>query len=286
MADSSPFRVAPYLALAVLSVCFVLAFLIRAGDIARAAPSESALGALEPAAGPEDSETEEATEDGADAPPLPDRPAFSPPSNGDLALPGEGAAEEAAAAAEGEAADIAAGTPESAEQYEGRPEIQPPALGDGGSDNRNWRDALESDYALTPEQMELFEDLGKRRSELEARDRELARREALLEAAQQEIDAKYAELSNLKKEIEALLVQQDEQEKERIQSLVRIYETMKPKDAARIFDTLETDVLLQVMTSMAERRTAPILAAMSADRARAVTILMAEQKQLPTLEGQ
>ena len=42
-------------------------------------------------------------------------------------------------------------------------------------------------------------------------------------------------------------------------------------------------MLLQVLTQMSERKSAPIIAAMSPDRARSVTIMMAEQKALPSL---
>ena len=58
---------------------------------------------------------------------------------------------------------------------------------------------------------------------------------------------------------------------------------MKPKDAARIFDTLDLDVLVSVMSQMSERKLSPILASMNPERARTITIMLAEQKQLPQL---
>jgi flagellar motility protein MotE (MotC chaperone) len=56
---------------------------------------------------------------------------------------------------------------------------------------------------------------------------------------------------------------------------------MKPADAARIFDTLDMDVLIEVMGQMKEAKSAPVLAAMSSERAKAVTVLLAQQKKLP-----
>lgn len=146
-----------------------------------------------------------------------------------------------------------------------------------------WKDPKDLDPDFTAMQMELFEDLSERRRQLEQREKEMQTREALLRAAQKELDQKYQELSQLRQEIEKLLGQQSEEEKARIVSLVKIYEGMKPKDAARIFDTLDLDVLVSVMTKMAERKLSAILAQMSADRARTITILMAEQKKLPSL---
>jgi flagellar motility protein MotE (MotC chaperone) len=87
----------------------------------------------------------------------------------------------------------------------------------------------------------------------------------------------------LRREIENLLQKQSEEEMARINSLVKIYQGMKPKDAARIFDTLDLDILVVVVSKMSERKLSPVLAAMNPERARTVTIMLAEQKQLPSL---
>ena len=106
---------------------------------------------------------------------------------------------------------------------------------------------------------------------------------AQLEVAEREINQKLQELTVIKQRIETLMGNQKEKQNDRIQSLVKIYEGMKAKDAARIFDTLDMSILIQVMDEMSERKSAPILAAMKPDRARAVTSLLAQQNQLPTL---
>lgn len=148
-------------------------------------------------------------------------------------------------------------------------------------DTSKWRDSLDTDFEYSDVQIELFEDLAQRRKDLDKREKELAVKDALLKAAQQEMEQKFKELTSLRSEIEELLVEQTDEEKLRISSLVKIYEGMKAKDAARIFNTLDLDVLMQVVTQMSERKSAPIIAAMDVDRARTVTIMLAERKQLP-----
>lgn len=150
----------------------------------------------------------------------------------------------------------------------------------------DWKDATDSDMEYSAVQMSLFEDLSKRRKELEENEKNMAAREALLQAAEKNLEQKYKELSDLRTEVQELLQQQSEEEKARVTSLVKIYEGMKAKDAARIFDTLDMDVLLQVIGKMSERKSAPVIAAMNPDRARSVTIMLAEQKALPTLEDE
>lgn len=154
-----------------------------------------------------------------------------------------------------------------------------PNVDDGES--IEWRDAGDSDLEFSEVRMELFEDLTERRQALEARERELSVREALLKAAEQELNQKFEELVSLRSEIKDLLVEQSEEEQKRIASLVKIYEGMKPKDAARIFNTLDLDVLLNVTSRMSERKSAPILASMDPNRARTLTIMLMEQKSLP-----
>jgi flagellar motility protein MotE (MotC chaperone) len=120
--------------------------------------------------------------------------------------------------------------------------------------------------------------------DLDKREQQIGQREALLKAAGVEVDRKIAELNKLRSELEDLLNKQKTSEDERITSLVKIYENMKPKDAANIFNTLDMNVLLPVIGKISERKASPILAAMDPDKAREVTIKLAEQRKLPTLD--
>lgn len=169
-------------------------------------------------------------------------------------------------------------------------DIELPTIAKDGEEGKinetEWRDAGEEDFTHSGVQEGLYRDLTKRREDIEKREKALATRQALLEAAERELDQKVRELTTLRAELEGLLVKQSEEEQARVASLVRIYEGMKAKDAARIFNSLDTDVLLQVLTKMSERKSSPILAEMDADRARTVTILMSQQQQLPELPPQ
>lgn len=58
-------------------------------------------------------------------------------------------------------------------------------------------------------------------------------------------------------------------------SLVKVYERMKPKQAARIFEELDMKVILQVARRMKEANVAQILAAMDPVKARDITARIA-----------
>lgn len=134
---------------------------------------------------------------------------------------------------------------------------------------------------MTETEIQLLQELAARREQLEARERALAEREALLAAAEGRIDEKILRLEGLQATIENLLVEFDEQEEAQFGSLVRIYENMKPRDAARIFEQLDMTVLLEVIGRMRERNSAPILAQMRPDRAQQVTLQLAQRRELP-----
>lgn len=133
-------------------------------------------------------------------------------------------------------------------------------------------------------EIEVLESLAERREQLEERARQLDQRALLLQATERKIEEKMAEMNALRDELKDLLDEQQDLQEDRLKRLVKIYETMKPKDAASIFNELNFNVLLNVLDRMSERKSAPILAAMDPDRARLVSTRLAEQRALPTLE--
>ncbi|MDD9900842.1 MAG: hypothetical protein OXT65_07680 [Alphaproteobacteria bacterium] len=135
--------------------------------------------------------------------------------------------------------------------------------------------------AFSPAEIEVLKSLAARRTALEKREGALREREALLSAAEQEVDKKISELNRMKAEMKTLLGQQQEAEEKRLRSLVKIYENMKPKEAARIFDALEMNILLDVIGRMNERKASPILASMTPEKAKNVTMQLADQRRLP-----
>jgi len=131
---------------------------------------------------------------------------------------------------------------------------------------------------MSDEEINLLQALGDRRRELDRRERQIAEREALLAAAERRLEEKVASLQKLQETIQASLKQRDGEDTAQIDSLVKIYESMKPKDAARIFDQLAMGVLMPVVERMKERKTAPILAKMTPAKAREVTAELARRR--------
>jgi flagellar motility protein MotE (MotC chaperone) len=127
----------------------------------------------------------------------------------------------------------------------------------------------------------VLESLNQRRLELEARARALDMRENLLAAAEKRLEGRLAELKELEARINASLQKKDEAEAARFKGLVTMYENMKAKDAAKIFDRLDMKILLEVATQINPRRMSDILAQMSPDAAERLTAAIANRSEVP-----
>jgi flagellar motility protein MotE (MotC chaperone) len=121
-------------------------------------------------------------------------------------------------------------------------------------------------------------ELRQRREELERRDATIGARESVLIATEQKIDARLKELRDLQSQLAGLDAQRQQREEANWQSLVKVYETMKPREAAAIFNDLQMPVLLPLIGHMKEAKVAAVLAAMAPDKAREVTAQLAKSK--------
>ena len=142
----------------------------------------------------------------------------------------------------------------------------------------------------------ILERLQERRQELDTRASELDIRESLIKAAEKRMEGQLAELKATEARITVATQQKDEAQAARFKGLVTMYENMKPRDAAKIFDRLDTAVLLEVVSKIEPRKMADILALMSPDAAQHLTVELASQAQqvkqsnspgdLPKIQGQ
>lgn len=136
-------------------------------------------------------------------------------------------------------------------------------------------------FDYTDEEVDVLQQLAKRREQLDVRARQLDEREALIQAAEQRMDQKMGELKALQAMVEDLLKKRSDEQEAELKSLVKMYENMKPKDAAQVFEEMDMDVLLDVVERMNERKAAPILALVTPTRAKEITFELASRKELP-----
>jgi flagellar motility protein MotE (MotC chaperone) len=147
----------------------------------------------------------------------------------------------------------------------------------------------------SPAERALLERLGERRQELDTRARELEIRESLVKSAEHQLDTRVNQLRVMETQANGAAAKKEQEEAERLQALVSMYENMRAKDAAKIFNRLEMPVLLAVVSHIKPRVMADIMAQMQPEVAEKLTVELANRAAglapaapaatLPKIEG-
>ncbi|MCA3649212.1 MAG: flagellar protein FlbB [Methylobacterium sp.] len=179
--------------------------------------------------------------------------------------------------AEGRPADSkAAGAQAQAPTASGAPKIKPDP--EGTRVHPPPAQIPERGQAASPAEREILERLQARRTEIEAKNREIEMRDSLLRTTERKLDEKIGQLRTLENQFDAGQAARNDP-KQRFKPLVTMYETMKPKEAARVFDRLDIKVLMDLVQQMNPRKVAEILAAMEPAAAERLTVALARQAQ-------
>jgi flagellar motility protein MotE (MotC chaperone) len=152
----------------------------------------------------------------------------------------------------------------------------------------------ENQNPVSPSERAILERLQARRQELEARQREIDIRESLLKAAEKRIETKVEEMKGLETRAAAANEEKAEAESARFKGIITMYEGMKPKDAAKVFDRLDMAVLIEIASKIAPRKMSDIMGLMQPDAAERLTVELARRAggdkatpgaELPKIEG-
>ncbi len=190
-----------------------------------------------------------------------------------------------AAAEHAPAADAAHGEEKKAEGGHGeaapKPSEEPKTSGTGKSTIKEIEALKEKNATprFTKNEVDLLENLAKRRDELDQREKDFEIKAKVLDATQKRIDDKLAEMKAMEAQLSKVVAQYNEKQDMQIASLVKIYESMKPNQAAAIFNELNLEILLEVIDRMSERKVAPVLALMDPKKARDVTQELAAMRK-------
>jgi flagellar motility protein MotE (MotC chaperone) len=136
---------------------------------------------------------------------------------------------------------------------------------------------LAKEAGLSPAELQILQNLGARRGQLDQREQDLSTQVALLAAAEAKLDAKTKVLQGLKTDIQNLLAQADGKEQTEIDRLVKVFEGMKPKDAAARMAILDDSVRLPIAAKMKERSLSGIVGQMPPAEAKKLTEALAKR---------
>ena len=141
--------------------------------------------------------------------------------------------------------------------------------------------AIDDSQANSAAEVDVLTSLSKRRAELDQRAQSLDMQANLIAAAEKRVDDKIASLKDLEAQMKNLLGQRDAAEQAQLTALVKTYSSMKPADAARIFNSLDEAVELNVAAQMKADVLGAIMAKMQPDSAQKLTVRLANRLKMP-----
>jgi len=135
---------------------------------------------------------------------------------------------------------------------------------------------------LSQSEVEVLQALGTRRQALDQRATQIETQDDLMTAAERRLDQRLAQLHQLETTVNGLLGQLDQAQEQRLAALVDVYQRMRAKDAANVFNSLDDTVMVQVASRMRQANLAEVMGRMTPDRARHLTQLLADRARPPT----
>ena len=136
---------------------------------------------------------------------------------------------------------------------------------------------LAREAGVSPGELQVLQNLGTRRGELDDREKALDTQLQLLAAAEAKVDAKLKAVSAVKAQIQSLLGQADQQQQADVDRLTLVYQKMKPRDAAAVMATLDDRVRIPVAAKMKDAALAAILSQMPTPEAKKLTESLAQR---------
>ena len=136
---------------------------------------------------------------------------------------------------------------------------------------QNTKNPENGNSAFSQSEIMILQELAERREALDLRAQEIDKKAIQLKVAEEEIDKKIKQLKAYEQKLEKLIHEYDDKERQNLASLVKLYTTMKPKDAARIFDTLDTGITVALLKGMKADTSSAILSQMKPEKAKIIT---------------
>lgn len=123
----------------------------------------------------------------------------------------------------------------------------------------------------------LLASIREREAQLDAERKRLADRAQTLSVAETKLAEQLAAFEIARKNLEDTLAVADKAAERDIAQMTTVYESMKPADAAKIFERMDVGFAAGLLGRMRPETAAEVLAGMSADSAYAITVTVASR---------
>lgn len=110
--------------------------------------------------------------------------------------------------------------------------------------------------------------LAERKKQLDQREEELNKLAEKIEKQKAEISDKLARLEETRVKISTALEEKIKSDDGKVETLVQMYSNMKPQQAAKVFETLDEDLVIELLSRMKKKSAADILNLIKPEKAQ------------------
>lgn len=119
--------------------------------------------------------------------------------------------------------------------------------------------STETDHLLT---------LAQRKKELDERDEEVKQLESQVQEQKKELEKKIVELEEMRRKIASILEERVKVDEQKIDTLVQMYSTMRAPQAAKIFETMDEGLVVEILGRMKKKNAADVMNLIKAEKAQ------------------
>ncbi|MGZ3780973.1 MAG: MotE family protein [Pseudobdellovibrionaceae bacterium] len=128
-------------------------------------------------------------------------------------------------------------------------------------------------------ELEHLQKLNERKKELDAREEELNRMENELQVQKDELEKRLKELEEMRNKISSILEERVKADDQKVDTLVQMYTNMKAPQAAKVFETMDEDLAIQILGRMKKKNAADIMNLLKAEKAQTLSEMFAGYKR-------
>jgi flagellar motility protein MotE (MotC chaperone) len=138
---------------------------------------------------------------------------------------------------------------------------------------------VETKQSLSDDEIDHLSKLNDRKKELDEREEELARAEQEMQTQKDELDKRLKDLEDVRRGISSVLEEKVKGDDKKIDTLVQMYSDMKPPAAAKVIETMDEDLAVDILGRMKKKNAADIMSLLKADKAQVLTEKFAGYKR-------
>lgn len=137
----------------------------------------------------------------------------------------------------------------------------------------------EKSGSFTDEQIDHLSKLNERKKQLDEREEELARMDQELQTQKVELEKRLKELEEVRRGISSVLEDKVKVDDKKVDTLVLMYSDMKPPQAAKVFETMDEDLAVEILGRMKKKNAADIMNLLKPEKAQSLSEKFAGYKR-------